>query len=248
MVKTYRTVQQWETWLTHFLGMSILETEQAFLADLLADRYGKYALLIGLPTQHELLKSSVIANRIVLSPLVNKNKYIKFIESEFYELPLFSGSLDLVILPHTLEFIDNPHQLLSEACRVVKPEGDIIIFGFNPWSLWGIKKWWVESKNVPWSGNFIPANRVKKWLALADFELIMHKMLLYRPPLRHPLLYQKLKWLDWLAQKCQMPLGNLYVLVAKAKTIPLSPIKLHWKQRLPALSVTIPGPTMRDSR
>ena len=50
------------------------------------------------------------------------------------------GSIDLVILPHILECIDNPRQLLAEACRIIKPEGHIIICGFNPHSLWGLKK------------------------------------------------------------------------------------------------------------
>jgi len=224
--------------------MSILEAEKEYLTHLLAERYGKYVLLIGLPRQYELLKSSIIANRIILSPLVSQDKYIRCIESDFCQLPIASGSVDLVVLPHTLEFIDNPHQLLNEACRIIKPEGDIIIFGFNRWSSWGFKKWWLNNKTIPWSGHFLSPNVIKKWLGLIDFELMMHEMLHYRPPLPETI-YKKLKCFDWIGRKCHMPFGNLYVLIAKAKTIPLSPIKLYWKQRLPSISITMPGPTMR---
>lgn len=248
MVKTYRSVQQWDHWLTHFLGTSILETEQDFLSILLAERYGKHALLIGVPHQHILLKSIAIANHIVLSPLINKNRHIKYIESGYYELPIIPGSVDLVILPHTLEFIDNPRQLLSEACRIVKPEGDIIIFGFNPFSLWGLKKWWVKSKNTPWTGNFIQPSVVKKWLTLADFELVRQDMLMFRPPINQRTIYQKLKSMDWFGSKCNAFFGGIFVITAKAKIIPLTPIKLRWKQKLTTLSVTLPGSTMRDTQ
>src|SRR5207253_2283625 len=104
------------------------------------------------------------------------------IESEYYDLPIIPSSIDIVILPHLLEFIDNPHRLLSEACRIIKPEGFIMILGFNPISLWGLKKWWVKSKNIPWNSTFLHPNIIKQWLKLADFELIKQDTLLFRPP------------------------------------------------------------------
>lgn len=245
MIKTYHTLQHWAHWLTHSLGMHVLESEQKLLSRLLKERYGKHALLIGVPEQHDLLKYSVISQHVVLSPLVNKNKKLKYIESELNELPIIPGSIDLVILPHTLEFIDNPRQLLMEACRVVKPEGDIMIFCFNPFSFWGFKKWWVNHKNIPWSGNFIRAKTIKKWLELADFELTRQDMLMYRPPIRHRI-FEKLKFLEWIGTHLHLFSGGIFVITAKAKVIPLSPIKLRWKQTLPTFSVRIPGASMRD--
>lgn len=246
MVKTYRTIQQWDHWLAQFLGTHILEAEQKLLARIYAECYGKHAVLIGVPRQHMLLKSSVMSNRVIISPLINKHKHIQNIESDFYELPIIPGSVDLVILPHTLEFIDNPHRLLVEACRIVKPEGDIIILGFNPLSLWGLKKYLVKRKSIPWDGNFICTSKVIRWLKLADFQIIQQEMLLFRPPISQENIFQKLQFLEWIGRKCFTPFGGVYALTAKAKVIPLTPIKLHWKQKLSPLSVTLPGPTMRD--
>ena len=56
---------------------------------------------------------------------------------DFTELPFASHSLDLVVLPHVLEFSTDPHQVLREVERVLIPEGQVIICGFNPTSLWG---------------------------------------------------------------------------------------------------------------
>jgi SAM-dependent methyltransferase len=246
LVKTYRTVQQWDHWLRQHLGESLLEIEKQFLSTMLAERYGKHVLLLGVPNQHELLKCSVMSNQMMLTPLINKHNNKKCIESEYYKLPIIPGSIDLVMVPHTLEFLDNPHQLLVEACRVVKPEGLIIIMGFNPISLWGLKKWWVKSKNMPWQGAFININKVKNWLKLSDFELVNQDMLLFRPPITQFGIFKKLKFLEWLGKKLYAPFGGVYVLTAQAKTIPLTPIKMHWKQKLSALHATLPGPTMRD--
>jgi SAM-dependent methyltransferase len=246
LVKTYRIASQWDHWLTQSLGNSLLEVEKEYLSLKLAERYEKHVLLIGVPHQHELIKNSMMSHQVLLSPLINKQKHNKCIESEYYNLPIVPGSIDLVIVPHTLELLDNPRQLLLEACRVVKPEGLIMILGFNPISLWGLKKWSVQSKHMPWQGSFIHPTQVKNWLKLADFELVKQDMLLFRPPITNHSIFKKLKFLEWIGKKFYTPLGGVYVLMARAKTIPLIPIKLHWKQKLPALHAIFPGPTMRS--
>lgn len=246
MVKTYRIITQWNNWLTQRLGKSLLEVEKEYLSLKLADRYGKHLLLIGVPQQNKLMECSVMSNRVLLSPLINKHRHNKCIESEYYNLPINPGSIDLVILPHMLELLDNPRQLLLEACRVVKPEGLIMILGFNPISLWGLKKWSAKNKNMPWQGSFIHPNKVKNWLKLADFELVKQDMLLFRPPIANFAVFKKLTFLEWIGSKLYAPFGGVYILIAQAKTIPLIPIRLHWKQKLSALHATLPGPTLRD--
>lgn len=243
MVKTYRTLQQWDHWLAQFPGTHILEIEKKLLTRIDA----KQTVLVGVPRQHSLLKSNVMPHPIVISPLINKHKDIQQIESDFYQLPIIPGSVDLIILPHTLEFIDNPHRLLIEACRLVKPEGDIIILGFNPFSLWGLKRYLIKNKNTPWNGNVISASKVIKWLKLADFQLTNQEMLLFRPPLAKEKMFHNLHFLEWIGSRLLTPCGGIYALTAKAKMIPLTPIKLHWQQKLSPLSVILPGSTsMRD--
>jgi SAM-dependent methyltransferase len=246
VAKTYRTLQHWEHWLARFLGAHVLQAEQAALARIYSEFHGKHTVLMGVPAQHVLLKSHLILNPVIISPLINKQTHIQAIESDFYDLPIIPGSVDLVILPHTLDFIENPHKLLLEACKVVKPEGDIIILGFNPFSFWGLMKKLSKHKNSPWNANFIPMSKVIKWLKLADFEIIKKELLFFRPPLSKENIFNKLQFLEWIGRKCFMPWGGIYIVKAKAKVIPLTPIKLLWKQKLSPLSVTLPGPTMRD--
>ena len=102
----------------------------------------------------------------------------------------------------------------------------------------------MKNKSIPWSGNFIPAAKIKKWLLLADFELEKQSMVLFRPATQHLSLYNKLKFLEWLGKKCYKPWGGVYILKAKAKVIPLTPIRMHWKQELSGLR--LPAGTMRN--
>ncbi len=248
MPKLYRMTQHWDHWLTQFLGQHVVAAERRCLQQLLSSYYGKYALLLGVPQQQGLLKSTVMPCQYLMTPLlVNKNKFTEVIESEFYELPFASGSVDLVLVPHTLEHLDNPRKLLSEACRIVKPEGHIIILGFNPMSLWGLKKTMTTANVTPWNSHFIQSTTVKKWLGLADFELVLQDTFLFRPPTRHQRLFRKLTFLEWLGNKCYKPFGGVYVLIAKAKVVPLTPIRMRWQQKLSSLHATFPGPSMRDS-
>lgn len=245
-MKTYRRIYQWDQWLAKSLGSRLLEAERQFLPTLLSDFYGKQAVLIGVPHQQNLLKFSAIPRQVLVSPLIHKQRTIPFIEAEFSELPIASASIDLVLLPHTLEFIDNPRQLLSEACRIVKPEGYLIIFGFNPCSLWGLNKKWQKHPEIPWTGNFTYLSTLKKWLALAEFELVKHEKLLFRPPLQKESLYDKLKLLEWIGSHCWTPFGGVYMLMTKAKVIPLTPIRLHWEQGLSGVRMTVPRTNTRN--
>ena len=244
MTHGYRTFQHFNQWLSqHFLGQSLFEAEQALLSRLLARHFGKHALVLGAPYQLDLLKLIPIPCHSLVSPLAHHEKNAGYIEADFQELPLLTGSIDLVVLPHTLELIDHPRQLLTEACRIVKPEGLIVICGFNRYSAFGIKKMLSRHRSIPWSLNFIHMREVKNWLRLSDFELEQQQSALFRPPLNNKIFYQKLQFMEMLGSKCFPLLGGVYVLLARAKVIPLTPIKLKWKQQLSGIQM----PTTRTS-
>jgi len=226
----YRTLQHWNQWLSHqFLGHALLEAEQKILSDLLNRHYGKHALLIGVPAQHDLLNCSTVACHTLMSP-IHHHKQIDYVEADFHDLPIQTGSIDLVLLPHTLEHVDNPRQLFSEACRVVKPEGLIVIIGFNPYSAWGLRKKIV--------GHMIQRQHIKNWLRLAEFSLEKQASFLYRPPINIESAYNKLAFLEQVGSVLYPLLAGAYVMVARAKVIPLTPIRLKWKQNLGSARVS----------
>ena len=104
-------------------------------------------------------------------------------------LPFPENSLDLIVLPHALEFTDDPHQLLREVYRTARPDGQVVIAGFNPFSLFGAKRYFGHGETPPWNGSFIALYRLKDWLALLGFEVTGGGLDCYVPP------FAQEKWL-----------------------------------------------------
>ena len=87
------------------------------------------------------------------------------------------------MLPHTLELARDPHQTLREVERVLVPEGRVVIVGFNPASLWGLRqrarppaarRWACGRRSalfLPARGEFIGYRRLRDWLRLLSFEV-----------------------------------------------------------------------------
>src|SRR5258708_32795353 len=155
-----------QEWFTTPLGQYLLEKEQAYLDDVTSDIFGFHALQVGL-ARFDLLRASRIAHRVRIDSSGRPDLYAKS-----HELPIATQSVDLVVLPHALEFAAQPHEILREVDRVMMPEGRLVIVGFNPWSLWGLRSSVGFSRGqVPWNGRFVSLLRVKDWLALLGFDL-----------------------------------------------------------------------------
>jgi len=93
--------------------------------------------------------------------------------ADYGELPFASQSVDLVVMPHRLEDCADPHQLLREVDRVLRPEGHLVVLGINPWSLWGLRHallGWLGGGFLPHEGALIGAPHVRDWVRLLSFE------------------------------------------------------------------------------
>jgi len=164
-------------WFATPLGAYVLEKERAYLDEATPDIFGYHALQLGLP-EVDLLSESRIAHRMKLAPWGNVDARAKC-----HELPIATQSIDLTLLPHVLEFADDPHAVLREVDRVMMPEGRLIIVGFNPWSLWGMRSAAGFSRHEhPWNGRFNSLLRVKDWLSLLGYDVNAGRLACYVPP------------------------------------------------------------------
>jgi SAM-dependent methyltransferase len=117
----------------------------------------------------------------------NQNSNWHLIEGDSSELPFASESIDLIVLPHVLEFAADPHQILREVDRVLRPEGRLVISGFNPASLWGARQYisrLIGSPYLPRDGQFISLIRIKDWLQLLNYSLDRGHFGCYKLPLQ----------------------------------------------------------------
>ncbi len=198
-----------QDWFDTPLGQYLLERERAWLDNVVPDIFGYHAIQLGLP-QFELLCESRIAHRVIAS---SQHTGTPNVLAQFHELPFDAQSIDLCVLPHVLEFADNPHEILREVDRVMRPEGRILIIGFNPWSLFGMRRVF-GSQGYPWQGQFVSLVRMKDWLQLLGFEPSSGKLACYIPPCESPQWQARWKFLEQTGDRWWGVSGGVYMLEA----------------------------------
>jgi SAM-dependent methyltransferase len=213
-------------WLQTPLGNYLLEREQAYFDGVVADIFGYNAFQLGMP-ELELLRSS----RIPLRCRLGINGAVD-LRSDFRDLPIASNSADLVLLPHVLEFAEHPHQILREVARVLMPEAQVVLSGFNPFSFWGWRRMFHWDKDFPWRGRFITLMRVKDWLALLGFEIVGGQMACYAPPSRQEKWLERFKFMEAAGDRWWPIAGGVYFLQAVKRVRGVRLIMPKWSDRL----------------
>ena len=230
------------SWLQTAPGRVLLEWEQDRLDHAVADAFGFHALQLGLPeleglranrmphrwvacdslVGHEALplpppSDELITSQLAVEPIA--------LYCEFDALPFPENSIDLVVLPHSLELARDPHRTLREVDRVLVPEGRVVIAGFNPASLWGLRQRAGRVRRgmgfgrdaplyLPRAGEFIGYWRLRDWLHLLGFEVEGGRFGCYRPPLMSPTWLERFGWMDRVGDRWWPVLGAVYFLAA----------------------------------
>jgi len=191
--------------------------EQARLDELTADICGYNAVQIGL-TQIRGLEASRMPNRWLTNTVWSDNASRQIVLThDFKELPFATHSLDLVVLPHVLEFASEPHQVLREVERVLRPEGQVIICGFNPASMWGIRQAagrLTGGHFLPLHGEFISVPRLKDWLKLLNMEVNRGHFGCYAPACATVKWLQRFAFLEKAGDRWWPYFGALYIVQA----------------------------------
>ena len=230
---------QWRDWLASPPGRYALAWQQQQFDVAVADVFGFHALQCGLPAL-DALRDNRMQHRIrACQPgeLLPPNPANLLVE-HFEELPIASQTLDLIVLPHVLEFATDPHQVLREVDRVLRPEGRVIVSGFNPISLWGGRQWLTRSVSgrpfLPQHGHFIGLPRLRDWFKLLSFELDRGRYGCYRPPCRTQNWLERTRFMEAAGDRWWPICGALYVVSAVKRVHGMRLIGPTWRQALPA--------------
>jgi SAM-dependent methyltransferase len=213
-------------WLTTPLGQYLLAREQAYIDRTVADIFGYNALQLGLP-QIDLLRASRITSRLRADPSGPAE-----LMADFRDLPVASSSIDLVVLPHVLEFSENPHQVLREVARVLMPEAQVLIACFNPWSLWGLRRAFGGRSGYPWNGRFINLPRLKDWLTLLELEIAGGQMCCYSPPCAAEKWLARFAFMEAAGDRWWPIAGGVYFLQAVKRVRGMRLIMPKWSDRI----------------
>ena len=163
---------------------------------------------------------------------------------DFAELPFATQSLDLVVLPHVLEFATEPHQVLREVERVLIPEGQVIVCGFNPVSLWGMRQVggrMTGAHFLPLDGEFISVPRLKDWLKLLNMEINRGHFGCYAPPCATDKWLERFAFMEKAGNRWWPYLGALYIVQAIKRVKGMRLIGPAWEKRSARVQQAVPA-------
>jgi SAM-dependent methyltransferase len=213
-----------EHWLETAQGRYVREWESASMDDAIADVFGFNALQLGLP-QCDFLHAS----RIPLRQKAGESGAVDVL-CELAALPFASNSTDLVVLPHALEFSADAHQILREVERILIPEGHLIILGFNPISLWGLRNRFDRSGSFPWHGAYLSLTRLKDWLKLLGFEVDRGIPGCHVPPCDQEAWLKRWHFMETAGGRWWGFPGGVYLLHAIKRTHAMRLITPNWRK------------------
>ena len=257
-------------WLKSPQGSYLLNWERAQFDQTVGDIFGYHALQLGLP-ELDTLSANRMPHRWlaldILPPLPAdssapsppdplctdsvtvasraSSRKVAFL-TDSGALPFSQASLDLVVLPHTLELGRDAHATLREVQRVLVPEGRVVISGFNPVSLWGVgqkRRRLVKPRSggvpdLPGVNEWIGYWRLRDWLRLLDFEVESARFGCYLPALTSQTWINRFRWMDTAGQRWWPIFGAVYFLEAVKRVHGVRLLEPGWKSR----KATAPAP------
>ena len=161
------------SWFETPIGGRVLREESLLARHALDDVFGFELLQVGAwgPSRH-LLSAARTQHTTLLAPRPGAGVTLCAPPAS---LPFASDSIDAILLPHTLELVQDPYAVLREAERVLCAEGCLLIFGFNPWSGWGARRVFGHVFRrppfPPQTRRLLAERRLRDWMALLDFEV-----------------------------------------------------------------------------
>lgn len=238
-------------WLQTPCGQYLLAWENQCAQAWVADIFGYHALQLGLP-ELDALEANRMPQRWLATeeqaPLPGPAWARLALQCDFTALPFASNSLDLLVLPHTLEFSADPHATLREVERVLVPEGRVLVFGLNPTGLWALRQWRARlAQRLGWGrlflppeGEFIGARRLQDWLHLLSFDVEHTEFGCFVPAVRTQAWVQHWQWLDRYGPRLWPVLGSAYGMVAVKRVRGIHLLGPAWKKSRQSVRQAIP--------
>lgn len=237
-------------------GQCLLDWERRCFDAAVADLFGFHGVQLGLPLLDGLAANRMRHRWIVAGPddlppdgaLPHRTQTA--LVTDFAALPFDTASLDLVLLPHTLERSPDPHATLREVERVLMPEGRAVICGLNPAGLWCLRQRRVRlAQRFGMGRDYLPGAldpigywRLRDWLRLLSFEVESGRFGCFRPAVRSQRWLDRHAWMERAGDRWWPFLGAAYFVVATKRVPGMRLIGKRWKaaRRAPAVAAPVP--------
>lgn len=243
-----------QQWFDTPPGRYLLAWERAEFDRAVADIFGYHALQLGLPGIDALAANRMPHKWLALGESDSLKGAVKpALVTDFCALPFEENSVDLVVLPHSLELNVDPHATLREVERVLVPEGKLVICCLNPASLWGFaqrrahlyRRFGMGELYLPDAGEFIGYRRLRDWLRLLSFEVESSSFGCWRPAMGSEKWLHRFRWMDAVGERSWPIFGAAYFMVAVKRVRGVKLMGTAWK--VPKRVATAPVPLANRS-
>lgn len=235
-----------ESWLDTGLGKGVLHAEAELMSEALDDVFGWELLQLGTWGPRGALLSGCRTRRHAVIASGRAGLPAADVAARLSQLPIANGAVDAVVLPHTLEFETDPYAVVREADRVLAGEGHLIVLGFRPFSLWGIRSRARSGGYPPGLKRMLGSGRIEDWLELLGYDISITRRYLHAPPwggvAPRPGVPSALVRRGWMKP---WPAGA-YLIKARKRVYTLTPIRPRARERVQAIGGLV-KPTTRSS-
>jgi SAM-dependent methyltransferase len=229
-----------DDWLHSSRGKALRAAEALLLREALEDCFGWEMLQIGLwGGERELIAGGRTRRQTVISSTDSRGADVI---ARLTQLPVASDSVDAVLLPHTLEFETDPYAVLREVDRVLTGEGKLLVLGFHPWSLWGLRAKATRGGWPPQLRRLLSERRLRDWLVLLGYEVTETRRYLYDAPWGEPALASRSLHRSWYNP---LPAGA-FLMKARKRVYALPPLRLRLRERTQLIGGLVKPTAQRD--
>lgn len=221
-------------WLRTPLGRRVYSLEQRHAATALAHVFGWHVLQIGHWGDDGLIAAARTQHKSILvppgAPSFGASATVSRIESRADAVSIASDSIDAVFLPHTLEHEPDPHAILREVERVLMGDGQVIVLGFRPFSLWGSRHLLARHGFPAGTERLISERRVRDWLQLLGFEITAASRYLFTGPWGKAAPSSE-QFLERIGERVWPAFAGAYLIKARKRVYVMTPLRMKWRRQ-----------------
>ena len=234
-----------QSWLQTPHGESLLQQEARVVEEAFDGIFGEQCLQLGYWGDARIFVRLARTQRCALITEFPPLEGVSAI-GQLHRLPVQDDSIDAVILPHALDYSDRPHAILREVHRVLRPNGQLIVLGFRPGGLWGLRRLVPGAGLPPGELHLVSERRLRDWLKLLDMRIHGMTGYFFRWPL--PGLRGKASphW-ERRGRRWWPELSACYMLSAQKRISTMTPVRPVWRAK-PKVVTGLAEPSTRVSR
>lgn len=221
-------------WFETPVGAGLLTQERALLDKELAHLFGYFLLQLGQVSNQSLLTQSRVKTKLVLDDEIVSAGEAGLVLADLDFLPIQSESVDVVVLPHTLEAVSDPYHLVRQVDATLMPEGRLVITGFNAYGCALLRARFGRTRQTFKQAHFINMHRVIDWLNLLgyDIQVAQHGPISCFGKRQNTIdswFWSMIERFERGLERWGVHLGNVYIVVAKKRVMTPKPVGLDWR-------------------